>query len=119
MKYLKSVGLEEERYFKGGQRHLEVFLESIKRHKPSLLKNKKVLDYGCGHGRITRYIHKSLFPLELSVADVWDSAVTFCAKEFNAKPIFISKDNKITSSKFDVIISYSVFSHLNPELFEI
>jgi len=119
MKYCESLDLGADSYFKSGKTHLGVFIESIKRHRPSLLQNKRVLDYGCGHGRITRYLHNAFSPSELSVADVWDDGVKFCAKEFNAKPIFISNDNKITSSKFDIIISYSVFSHLNPELFEI
>lgn len=60
-----------------------------------------------------------LSPEKLVAADVWDSAVNFCAKEFNTTPFLISEKNPISKLglKYDLIIGYSVFSHLPPQSF--
>jgi len=120
MSFSKNKHGTEKNYFKNGRVDSEFFVDAIKRHKPLLLKSKKVLDFGCGHGRITRYLLGLLNPSKLVVSDVWDSAVDFCAQEFNAIPFLISNENPISNlnTKVDVIISYSVFSHLPPQLFE-
>ena len=110
----------ERRYFLQAKNDALMFHESIKRCKPDLLSGKNVLDYGCGHGRLARYYTKLFSPSKLVVADVWESAVNFCSKEFNAIPWIVSKDNPISNLgiKFDLILSYSVFSHLPPKSFE-
>ncbi len=120
MKFIKRKQFPESHYFKNGEKHTKMFIESIKRLQSTLLSGKRVLDYGCGHGRITRHLNTFLHPSKLVVADVWDSAVNFCAKEFNATPFLVSEENKISmlDEKFDLIISYSVFSHIPPHLFE-
>ena len=95
------------------------FKDGISRHKPSLLLGKKILDYGCGHGRICRYIPKLFFPSKLVVSDVWDGAVNFCAEEFKATPFLITDEKSLSTynEKFDVIFAYSVFTHLPPSSF--
>jgi len=120
MQFIKNKKFPESHYFENGKKHCQMFFREIKRLQPSLLSDKRILDYGCGHGRITRHLKSMLKPSKLVVADIWDSAVNFCANEFNARPFHISDTNKISSvdEKFDIIISYSVFSHLPPHLFE-
>jgi len=119
MTFLSSSGKSEKDYFESGQLHFKSFFELIKKHRPSFLNNKSILDYGCGHGRITRYITKMLSPEKLVAADVWESAVNFCAEQFNATPFLISGNNTISKLglKYDIILSYSVFSHLPPQSF--
>jgi len=120
MSFIVNKGKSKEVYFKNGRVDAEFIVDAIKRNKPLLLKNKRILEFGCGHGRITRLIPILLNPSRLVVSDVWDSAVNFCANEFNAVPFLISDKNPISKlkMKFDVIFSYSVFSHLPPHSFE-
>jgi len=120
MTFLSSSGKSEKDYLISGQLDFKWFFEIIEKHRPSFLKNKSILDYGCGHGRITRYITKMLSPEKLVAADVWGSAVNFCAEQFNSTPFLISNNNTITKLglKYDIIISFSVFSHLPPQSFE-
>jgi len=120
MNYILELGFSEEGYFGQGKQNALAFRDAIKQFKPSLLSGKHVLDYGCGHGRVCRYFPKLLSPSKFVVADVWNDAVTFCAEEFKATPFLIT-DEKILSmyeTKFDVILAYSVFSHLPPSSFK-
>jgi len=107
-------------YLESGKKNTEAFFEIVKRHKPSLLAKKRILDYGCGYGRMTRYFLKFFSPSTLVSADVTDNMIKFCAKEFGSIPFLISDNNHISNfgSKFDVIFAVSVFSHLPPKTFE-
>jgi len=73
MSFAKKIHGEKNSYFKNGRVDSEFFVDAIKRHKPLLLKSKKVLDFGCGHGRITRYLPGLLNPSKLVVSDVWEN----------------------------------------------
>src|SRR5262245_24453791 len=45
----------------------------------------RVLDFGCGYGRVARHI-RAMFPeATLFVADIEEAAVQFCAARFNGK----------------------------------
>lgn len=76
---------------------------------------KKILDFGCGYGRVLRYI-KSAFPTsEIYSSDLNKDAVDYCAETFNIVPIYSSKNSseiKITES-FDLIWVGSLFTHLD------
>jgi len=114
MNYIFEVGFTEKEYFNEGRKNAYSFAEAVNRYKPTLLKGKFVLEYGCGHGRICRYLPKLFSPSKLFVADVWDDAVNFCANEFNANPLLITDEKTLSgyNTQFDIILSYSVFSHL-------
>lgn len=120
MGVMKKKGVGQAAYLESGRKNTEVFYEIVKRHSPSLVTEKRILDYGCGYGRMTRHF-KNFFSLSTVVsAEVTDDMINFCAKEFGSIPFLISDDNPISNfgSKFDVIIAVSVFSHLPPKSFE-
>ena len=118
MAFLKTKKKEDE-YFLSGEQTLKIIISILKRIRPELFSNSKVLDYGCAHGRIVRHIPKFLNPSKLAAADVWDSGVKFCSNELGAIPFVISHDNPITKlgMKFHIITAISVFSHLPPDSF--
>ncbi len=120
MNYIIELGFATDDYFITGKKNALTFKDSISRHKPSLLSGKKILDYGCGHGRICRYIPKLFSPSKFVVTDVWDEAVNFCAEEFKATPFLITDEKSLSTynEKSDVIFAYSVFTHLPPSSFK-
>lgn len=100
-----------ESYFNAG--------ESVaKAIKASLLLSGKtptsLLDYGCGHGRITRWL-KFYWPMaDLSVADIREGQIQFCSEQFGAKPFLIDQPtSKIKlPGNYDIIWLGSIFTHL-------
>ncbi|MDH3196214.1 MAG: class I SAM-dependent methyltransferase [Hyphomicrobiales bacterium] len=110
----------EKGYFISGERNISVFWDLVSKYNPVLSEGKKVMDYGCGHGRMARHMHNFFQPSRLVVADVLADGVAFCAREFDATPFVISNDNPISNlnETVDVIIAVSVFSHLPMASFE-
>jgi len=118
--FLKKANKSEEEYFIFAEYSVIKISSFVEEINPDLLKNSKILDYGCGHGRILRYIPAVFNPSLLVGADVWKEAVEFCEKNFGSKSFVISNNNPISNMgiKFDIIICISVFSHLPPKRFE-
>ena len=82
-------------------------------------KNGRVLDFGCGPGRILQFLVGSGF--ELHGTDVDSSAIDFVLSTF---PTVQAKTNKFTppleypSAYFDIIYSVSIWTHLPPAMQE-
>jgi len=78
----------------------------------------KVLDFGCGFGRVMRYFFRNSYRLELHGTDLDREAIDWCRENLpfaqfaynEAWPPTVYPDNY-----FDCVYSVSVFSHLNEE----
>ena len=118
-RFMKEQGKTDDQYFVSGNNTMQILTSHLETIRPELLADKKICDYGCAHGRITRHIPKFLKPNYLIGADVWESAATFCRDHFGSTPYVLSNDNPLSDLgiKFDVIIAISVFSHLPPHRF--
>jgi len=75
----------------------------------------KILDFGCGYGRVTRYLRAAYPNSEITVSDVMRPAVDFCSDNFNAKPHYSNTDlNSIdVGKKFSLIWSGSLMTHFD------
>ena len=75
----------------------------------------RLLDYGCGYGRVLRWLKGRGF--ELVAADVNAQAVRFCATEFGATPFLIplAQNGWALPGSYDVIWVGSVVTHLTSE----
>jgi SAM-dependent methyltransferase len=74
------------------------------------------LDFGCGYGRVVRFLIQRVNPRRVYVADVNEEAVAFCADEFGVIPIS-SRDalKDFEVGRFDFVYAISVLTHLNVE----
>jgi len=84
-------------------------------------KVQSILDFGCGHGRVARYI-RAFFPdARMTFAEVDKSCVDFCAKQFNGRAIQTPKDFSQLQfdDKYDLIWLGSVFTHMDYARMEI
>jgi SAM-dependent methyltransferase len=74
----------------------------------------RVLDFGCGHGRVTRHLARRMTPGHLDVCDLDPGAVRFCATRFDARPVAGSTDlDQLDLATYDAIWMGSVLTHLD------
>jgi len=69
---------------------------------------QRILDFGCGYGRVTRYLRAAFPTADIWVADLDPGAVRWCAENYRCAPI----ENDPASKTFDLVWLGSVFTHL-------
>ena len=76
----------------------------------------RILDYGCGWGRIMRLLLRYVNPEQLYGVDPWDVSIDLC-RQHKCMGQFAVCDYVPTSlpfnEKFDLIYAFSVFTHLS------
>ena len=60
---------------------------------------RRVLDFGCGHGRVMRVLKAALPDADLVACDIDEDALSFCAETFGAQPVLSSKGAASCPSK--------------------
>jgi 2-polyprenyl-3-methyl-5-hydroxy-6-metoxy-1,4-benzoquinol methylase len=87
--------------------------------RPSLLKSKTILDYGCGTGRITKglsFIFKKAVgydPSEECIEEHENEMKKINAENILIKPLLITTDlNEVSKEKYDYICCVNVLEHL-------
>lgn len=82
------------------------------------LQGSKILDYGCGYGRNMRLLYHFTDPANITGLDVTEESLALCADcgmlgsfaQISPHPIDLPVDGRT----FDLIFSYSVFTHISP-----
>jgi SAM-dependent methyltransferase len=78
---------------------------------------ERLLDFGCGHGRVLRFL-KARFPhASVTACDIDQDAVEFCSRIFGATPIRSHREPEAIEMDggFDLIWSGSVLTHAKVE----
>lgn len=76
----------------------------------------KILDFGVGWGRIARFFLERIPKQNLFGIDVTESFIEICKETFNSQNFFVCDafpPTKFDDNSFDLIVAYSVFSHLS------
>lgn len=77
----------------------------------------KILDYGCGWGRLLRLMYKFTSPDNLYGCDAWANSLQLCfdshVRANLEKCEEIPKSVPFPEVKFDIIYAFSVFTHLS------
>jgi SAM-dependent methyltransferase len=83
-------------------------------HRKSFGEVERWLDFGCGYGRIVRYLTERVDPGTVTAADVDAGGAAFCASEFGVNPV-VSREElaSVHLNGFDFAYSISVLTHLN------
>jgi len=74
----------------------------------------RILDFPCGHGRVTRYLKLAFPHAEITACDLLRDGVDFCASRFGAVPVYSHNDPTrigLQSRAFDLIWVGSLFTH--------
>jgi SAM-dependent methyltransferase len=98
------------------------FYQCVKAHCVSLgnpVRNgTRVLDFGCGWGRIIRFFFKDTGCENLFGVDVDPKMIDFCSKEMHCGTYFMvnpEPPSVLQDDSIDVIYAFSVFTHLAEE----
>ena len=80
------------------------------------LETARVLDFGCGWGRIIRLLYKYVGYENIFAVDPWDEAIALC-KQHGVKAHLALSEEVLTTlpfdREFDLIYAFSVFTHLS------
>jgi SAM-dependent methyltransferase len=81
------------------------------------LDGAKVLDFGCGYGRLARLFYYFIEENNFYGVDPWSKSIEICNEDGLSKNFYLSDDLPSTlpvgSEKFDLIYAFSVFTHLS------
>jgi len=79
------------------------------------LQDARILDYGCGYGRITRLMYYYTDPSNIWAVDPWDFAVGLCREAGLlgnlAQSDYLPKSLPAPEGGIDVMFAFSVFTH--------
>lgn len=72
------------------------------------------LDFGCGYGRVVRFLALRVPPERIFASDVIEEGAEFCRSEFGATPLPSRPElASVRLGRFDFIYAISVITHLN------
>ena len=96
-----------------------LFRELYQRHVGPIDQCAGILDFGCGWGRIIRFFLKDVEPSRLWGVDPVEEMIRICTRDNNWCNFVLidpAPPSPFKDSTFDLIYSYSVFSHLSEDM---
>lgn len=103
-------------YCQVGARAARQLAQLCEKHR---LQPQKMLDFGSGYGRVSRFLPHFLPNTEILVSEVKPLALAFQKKNFDFKAVHHSETaSSFPHRGFDLIFALSVFTHLPEESFK-
>ncbi|MGB7539843.1 MAG: glycoside hydrolase family 99-like domain-containing protein, partial [Anaerolineales bacterium] len=114
----QTVGCAGDDALQQGMRISRVFKQLYEKHAGDFSACGNILDFWCSWGQVIRFYLKDIDPSHLWGIDPYDKAIEFC-KQSNPWSNFYRNDpfppTPFQDNMFDLVFSYSVFSHLSEE----
>lgn len=101
------------------QRGIDSFHASASVASSLKTREPRILEFAAGFGRLTRFLVKRYDPSLIVTSDIDEPAVAFCGERIGVRSIVsaIRPEDLPIHEKFDLILVYSLFSHLPADLF--
>lgn len=116
---IHATGGFGDRTLREGFRFYQLIRELYQRLIGNIAACEHILDFGCGWGRILRFLLKDVAPSKLWGADPWAEIIDV-ARRTNRWCRFELIDpmppTSFPDGMFDLVFAYSVFSHLSEEV---
>jgi SAM-dependent methyltransferase len=117
---LRVVGGISPDFIESGWRGFKTISESIRRAGGDLADCKRILDFGCGCGRLLRAFHVELPGAELSGTDIDGEAIRWLQENASQFGSFAVNPHKppmpFADASFDLVYGVSVFTHLPEDM---
>jgi ubiquinone/menaquinone biosynthesis C-methylase UbiE len=113
---LNTTGLAGDDTLQEAFKFYEQCLIGLDRESKILGENSKILDFGVGWGRISRFFLREVNVNNIYGIDVTADFIEICKKSFSSTNFYTTNPlppTPFASNTFDLIISFSVFSHLS------
>ena len=114
----ESFQLDYDKYYSGGLDTAKWLIELLEEHTD--LKEKNILDWGCGPARIVRHLpHLTNYRSTINATDYNVESIKWCKEhiegvEFNLNGLDATLP--YNDAAFDVIYGISIFTHLSEEM---
>lgn len=107
-----------DEYFQQAEETLELIDRSLAFSGVDLREERRVLDYGSGFGRVTRYFVARYGASSVAIADTQARAVDFCKSAFGVDAYLVREpyNEMEIAGRFDLIFAGSVFTHTCAEV---
>jgi SAM-dependent methyltransferase len=108
----------QRRYYETGLSGLNTVALALLMARRTARDVHKVLDFGCGHGRVLRFLKAGFPSARMLACDFRRDRVDFCASQFGAQPVFFDGDVRTLDLEggLDLIWLGSVFTHFTVEM---
>jgi SAM-dependent methyltransferase len=94
----------------------KAILDTLQDNSSPLRPQSRVLDFGCGWGRIARFFYRDVFPENLFLSDHYHLAIDLCRSTGMYGNLILNPSappSCFRDEHFDLIFAFSVFSHLS------
>ena len=110
-------GNTQEQYLNSGKRHTEAMLELVKLSGFSLVEGSRILDFGCGSGRMIRHLNHLTDSCEIWGTDISAECIYWC-KQYLSPTFHCATTTTIPHLPFEdryfnLIYCGSVFTHID------
>jgi SAM-dependent methyltransferase len=112
--FLNSSPQEIASYVARAQNVISLIEETLSEGGRTFDEIERWLDFGCGYGRVVRFLVERVPAQRVFVTDVIKEGVDFCATEFGVRPVYSQAElERVTLGSFDFVYAISVITHLN------
>jgi SAM-dependent methyltransferase len=112
--FLNSSAREIASYTERAQNVMSLIEEALSKAGKTFDDVERWLDFGCGYGRVVRFLVGRVPAERVFVSDVIGEGVEFCAAEFGVQPLYSHAElDRVSLGSFDFIYAVSVITHLN------
>ena len=115
--HLVVSGTNVKGFLNGGRQGVADIAHVLKRNHAELNDCRNVLDFGCGCGRVIRWMKQT--GSQLHGTDYNEELISWCKKNIKFASFGVNRLKPplpYQDDQFDLIYSYSVFTHLSEEL---
>jgi SAM-dependent methyltransferase len=112
--FIKASPDEIASYAARARNVIALIHEALAKADKTLADVDRWLDFGCGYGRVLRFLTQEVPPDRVVASDVIKEAVDFCRSEFGVAGIYSGRDlDAVRLGSYDFIYAISVITHLN------